>query len=93
MTRASITVTFVAEDRVLAAAAVNMVMDVYIKDQLGGRFRAVRQANEWLDTAGGRNSRGCKVHSDEDRIAALPRQPRHYPGHACRAGRRKPAAP
>ena len=43
-----ITVTFTGEDRVLAAAAVNMVMDVYIKGQLGAKYRAVRKANDWL---------------------------------------------
>jgi succinoglycan biosynthesis transport protein ExoP len=41
-------VSFTAEDPVLAAAAVNNLMDVYIKDQLGAKFRAVRKANDWL---------------------------------------------
>ncbi|HLB97252.1 MAG TPA: hypothetical protein VJK90_06290 [Acetobacteraceae bacterium] len=63
-----ITVTFVAEDRVLAAAAVNMVMDVYIKDQLGAKYRAVRRASEWLDTRVAELR--AEVRSNEDKIAA-----------------------
>jgi capsular exopolysaccharide synthesis family protein len=64
-----ITVTFTAEDRVLAAAAVNMVMDIYIKDQLGAKFRAVRKASEWLD--GRVKELRVQVHSEDDRIAAF----------------------
>lgn len=41
-------VSFTAEDRVLAAAAVNMAMDAYVKDQLSAKFRAVHRANDWL---------------------------------------------
>ena len=63
-----VTVTFVAEDRVLAAAAVNMVMDVYIKDQLAAKYRAVRRANEWLDTRVAELR--AEVRSNEDKIAA-----------------------
>jgi polysaccharide biosynthesis transport protein len=64
-----ITVTFTAEDRVLAAAAVNMVMDIYIKDQLGAKFRAVRKASEWLD--GRVKELRVQVHSEDDRIATF----------------------
>jgi len=63
-----ITVTFTAEDRVLAAAGVNMVMDVYIKDQLAAKYRAVRRANEWLDTRVAELR--AEVRSNEDKIAA-----------------------
>jgi succinoglycan biosynthesis transport protein ExoP len=64
-----ITVTFTAENRVLAAAAVNMVMDIYIKDQLGAKFRAVRKASEWMD--GRVKELRVQVHGDDDRIAAF----------------------
>jgi polysaccharide biosynthesis transport protein len=63
-----ITITFTAADRVLAAAAVNMVMDVFIKDQLGGKYRAVRKANEWLDSRVAELR--AQVRSAEDRIAS-----------------------
>jgi capsular exopolysaccharide synthesis family protein len=62
------TITFISRDRVLAAAAVNMVMDIYIKDQLAAKYRAVRKANEWLD-ARVAELRG-QMRGDEDRIAA-----------------------
>jgi len=63
-----ITVTFTSQDRVVAAAAVNMVMDVYIKDQLAAKYRAVRKANDWLD---GRVAElRTQARGDEDRIAA-----------------------
>lgn len=45
-----LTVSFRSEDRTLAAAAVNRAMDIYIKDQLGAKYRAVRRATDWLDT-------------------------------------------
>jgi succinoglycan biosynthesis transport protein ExoP len=45
-----VTVTLTAQNRVLAAAAVNAIMDLYIKDQLGAKYRAVREANDWPDT-------------------------------------------
>jgi polysaccharide biosynthesis transport protein len=63
-----ITVTFTSRDRVLAAAAVNMVMDVYIKEQLGAKYRAVRKANEWLDARVAELR--AQVRGDEDHIAA-----------------------
>ena len=64
-----ITVTFTAEDRVLAAAAVNMVMDVYIKSQLGTKFRAVHKATDWLDARVAELRK--QVRDDDDRIAAF----------------------
>ena len=63
-----ITVTFTGTDRVLAAAAVNMVMDVYIKDQLAAKYRAVRKANDWLDTRVAELR--AQVRANEDKIAA-----------------------
>ena len=63
-----ITVTFTAPDRVIAAAAVNMVMDIYIKDQLAAKYRAVRKANDWLDARVAELR--AQVRGDEDRIAA-----------------------
>ena len=44
-----IEVTFTAEDPVVAAAAVNNAMDVYVKDQFAAKQRMVRRATEWLD--------------------------------------------
>ncbi len=64
-----ITVTFTSRDRVLAAAAVNMVMDIYIKDQLGAKFRAVRKATEWLEGRVGELR--AQVREADDRIAAF----------------------
>ena len=63
-----ITVTFTSQDRVLAAAAVNMVMDVYIKDQLAAKYRAVRKANDWLEARVAELRETAR--GDEDRIAA-----------------------
>ena len=62
------TVTFVSRDRVLAAAAVNMVMDIYIKDQLAAKYRAVRKANAWLDDRV--EELRSQMRGDDDRIAA-----------------------
>ncbi len=44
-----IEVTFAAQDPVVAAAAVNNAMDVYIKDQYAAKHRMVDHANEVLD--------------------------------------------
>jgi uncharacterized protein involved in exopolysaccharide biosynthesis len=44
-----IEVTFTAEDPVVAAAAVNNAMDVYVKDQFAVKHRAVDRATEWLE--------------------------------------------
>jgi succinoglycan biosynthesis transport protein ExoP len=63
-----LTVSFMADDGRLAASVVNRVMDIYIKDQLAAKYRAVRKAKDWLD---GRvaDLRG-EVRAEEDRIAA-----------------------
>jgi succinoglycan biosynthesis transport protein ExoP len=42
-------VSFTAEDPVLAAAAVNNAMDVYVKSQLGAKYGAVARARDWLE--------------------------------------------
>ena len=42
-------VSFTAEDPVIAAAAANSAMDVYVKSQLGAKYGAVAKAREWLD--------------------------------------------
>jgi polysaccharide biosynthesis transport protein len=42
-------VSFVSEDPVIAAAAANGAMDVYVKSQLGVKYGAVAKAREWLD--------------------------------------------
>ena len=42
-------VTFTSQDRHLAAAAANMIADLYIHDQLEAKFAAVRHATEWLE--------------------------------------------
>ncbi|HET7883182.1 MAG TPA: AAA family ATPase [Acetobacteraceae bacterium] len=41
-------VSFPAEDPVIAAAAVNIAMDYYVKSQLGTKFGAVSKAHQWL---------------------------------------------
>jgi succinoglycan biosynthesis transport protein ExoP len=45
-----IAVSFTAPDPVVAAAAVNNAMDVYIKDQYAAKHRMVENANRLLDT-------------------------------------------
>jgi len=42
-------VSFTAQDPVLAAAAVNSAMDVYVKSQLGKKYAAVAKAKGWLE--------------------------------------------
>jgi succinoglycan biosynthesis transport protein ExoP len=61
-------VTFVAQDPLVAAAAVNNAMDIYIKDQFTAKAAAVHRATAWLDERAGtlRND----VRKAEDRIAA-----------------------
>ncbi len=63
-----IEVTFTARDPVVAAAAVNNAMDIYIKDQYGAKQRANRRATDFLEKRAG-ELRG-EVRSAEDRIAA-----------------------
>lgn len=62
-----IEVTFTAQDRVTAAAAVNNAMDVYIKDQYAAKQRANRRATEWLEKRAGELR--AEVRAAEDRIA------------------------
>jgi polysaccharide biosynthesis transport protein len=61
-------VTFTAGDPVLAAAVVNRLMDVYIRDQLAAKFRAVRRAQDWLESRAAELR--LEVRSAEDRVAA-----------------------
>ena len=61
-------VTFTSQDRQLAAAAANLIAELYIRDQLETKFSAVRHATEWLE------GRVVELRRDvgiaEDRIAA-----------------------
>jgi succinoglycan biosynthesis transport protein ExoP len=41
-------ISFTAEDPVIAAAAVNDAMDIYVKSQLGAKAGAAARAREWL---------------------------------------------
>ncbi len=61
-------VTFTAQDPLIAAAAVNNAMDVYIKDQFTAKAAAVRRATQWLDERAA-VLRG-EVRNQDDRIAA-----------------------
>ncbi len=61
-------VTFTAEDPLVAAAAVNNAMDIYIKDQFIAKAAAVRRATTWLDDRAA--SLRADVRKAEDRIAA-----------------------
>ena len=42
-------VSFTATDPVLAAAAVNDAMDVYVKARLSAKYGAVMRARDWLE--------------------------------------------
>jgi succinoglycan biosynthesis transport protein ExoP len=61
-------ITFTSQDRRLAAAAANLIADLYIRDQLDVKFAAVRHATDWLET------RVVELRRDvgkaEDRVAA-----------------------
>ena len=59
---------FTAKDRKLAAAAANMVAELYIQDQLETKIEAVRRADRWLERRVGELRR--EVLDAEDRIAA-----------------------
>ncbi len=63
-----IDVTFTAEDPLIAAAAVNNAMDLYVKDQFNAKASAVHRATDWL------NQRASSLRKDvaaaEDRITA-----------------------
>lgn len=61
-------VTFTAEDPLVAAAAVNNAMDIYIKDQFIAKAAAVHRATQWLDERAG--ALRAEVRKSEDRIAA-----------------------
>jgi uncharacterized protein involved in exopolysaccharide biosynthesis len=63
-----IEVTFTAEDPLVAAAAVNNAMDIYIKDQFTAKAAAVRRATLWLDERAA--ALRAEVRKEEDRIAA-----------------------
>lgn len=63
-----IQVTFTAEDPVVAAAAVNNAMDVYVKDQFAAKHRAVDRATEWLEQRA--SDLRVEVRQKEDQIAA-----------------------
>ena len=61
-------VTFTARDPIVAAAAVNNAMDVYIKDQYGAKARAVHRATEQLQKRAATLRQETQRH--EDAIAA-----------------------
>lgn len=60
-------VSFTAEDPVLAAAAVNGAMDIYVKSQLRAKFSAVMHARDWLERRSGELRK--EVRKQEDEIA------------------------
>lgn len=63
-----IEVSFTATNPVLAAAAVNHAMDLYVKDQYGRKFRMVRRMTELLERRAGELR--AEVRRLEDGIAA-----------------------
>ncbi len=68
-----LSVAFTANDPLLAAAAVNMLMDIYIKGQLGAKYRAVHKARAWLEARAA--ALRAEVRAESDRIA-------HFRAHA-----------
>ena len=62
-----IEVSFTAQDRQIAASAVNNAMDVYIKDQYAAKQRAVTRASDWLEKRASELRR--EVRDSEDHIA------------------------
>jgi len=62
-----IQVTFTAEDPLVAAAAVNNAMDIYVKDQFNAKGAAVRRAAQWLGERAA--ALRAEVRKEEDRIA------------------------
>ncbi len=60
-------VSFTAENPVLAAAAVNTAMDVYVKSQLGAKYGAASRARELLEAR--RDELRKEVRLQEDAIA------------------------
>lgn len=63
-----IAVRFTAEDRQVAATAVNNAMDIYIKDQFAAKHKAVDVATAWLEKRAAELR--SEVQTGEDRIAA-----------------------
>ncbi len=63
-----IEVSFTASDPVLAAAAVNSLMDIYIKATLAAKFSAVDKARAWLERRA--SELRADLRSQEDRIVA-----------------------
>ncbi len=61
-------VTFSAQNPLVAAAAVNSAMDIYVKDQFTAKAAAVRRATLWLDERAA--ALRADVRKQEDRIAA-----------------------
>ena len=60
-------VSFTAEDPVIAAAAVNNAMDLYVKSQLGAKYGAVARAQQWLEQR--RDELREELRRSEDAIA------------------------
>ena len=60
-------VTFTAQDPLVAAAAVNNAMDIYVKDQFNAKAAAVHRATAWLDERA--TALRAEVRRSEDRIA------------------------
>jgi capsular exopolysaccharide synthesis family protein len=60
-------VSFTAPSPLVAAAAVNNAMDIYIKDQFSAKAGAVRRATDWLNQRA--TALRAEVRAQEDRIA------------------------
>jgi succinoglycan biosynthesis transport protein ExoP len=71
-------VTFIADDPVVAAAAVNNAMDAYIKDQYAAKHRAVDSATRLLERQAADLRR--QVHDAEERMST------YRSGHALSQG-------
>ncbi len=63
-----LSVSFTAQNPVIAAAAVNGLMDIYIKGQLAAKYGAVRKARRWLEARAAALRR--EVRAADDAIAA-----------------------
>jgi len=75
-------VTFTAQDPVIAAAAVNNAMDLYVKDQFTAKAASVRRATMWLDQRAA--ALRAEVRRAEDRIGAY--RAEHNFSHGMIAG-------
>ena len=60
-------VSFTSADPVIAAAAVNIAMDVYVKSQLSAKYGAIFKAQQWLEQR--RDQLRDVVRRDEEAIA------------------------